>query len=794
MPKVTKIIQSLNGGELSPLMDFRIDQAKYQSGCRTVENFIPLIYGGVERRPGTKYVATAKDTTAVRMVDFVYSVDDAYALEFGNQYIRFYKDGAQITSGGSPYEIATPYLTADLFDLQFEHSADVTYITHPDYEPRKLQRTASTPTFTLTALSFEDGPFLNMNEDNTDTITVSEIAAGGIATGASVTLTAVGCTPFVTGTTAGHSPSGSAATSKSTTGALFKIVHSLGKADGTSNVNKSFTSATSSDSLLVYKGIHWYFVTNGTWTGQITLQRSYDNSVWEIVHTVSSQNNDNNKTDMIEKNGDAYYKMVSTKGAYAAWSGTADCQFFVSDLSHTGIVKITAVASTTSATATVLATISSTDATHRWAEGAWSNYRGWPISVAISPEERLTFAGSTSYPLNVWGSVSGDYTSMKEGTLDDDAIIFSLVGAGQQNQVRWILSKNALIIGTYGGEHVLGGANEDEALTPTNVHAEMQSSYGSSSVAGLMINNAIVFLQRGGRKLREMIYAYTEQAYVSDDLTTFSNHITESGITNMAYQRSPDPILWCIRTDGQIAIMGYEKKQDFDSWARFVTYTSNGTVESDFESACIIPTSGEEDQIWVSVERKIGASTYRYIEYFSTRAFTAQNDAYFVDCGITYDGVSTTTITGLGHLEGETVQVQGNGANLGTYTVSGGAITLTSAVTSAKIGLYYPTSVKPTKLDIGGLGISTTKKISKAIISFYRTLGGRCGSDSSNMETITFRTGADHLGSPPSLFTGIKEISFPGGYEREGNIIIEQKEPLPMTVLGIALDLGVENE
>ena len=173
----------------------------------------------------------------------------------------------------------------------------------------------------------------------------------------------------------------------------------------------------------------------------------------------------------------------------------------------------------------------------------------------------------------------------------------------------------------------------------------------------------------------------------------------------------------------------------------------------------------------------------------------AQADAHYVDCAINPDnpasGSNLHYPSGLGHLEGEVVQVLGDGAYLGTDTVSSAAIDLDDNTTTNHVGLAFTSTVKPMKLDIEGMGIVIMKNIAKAIISFYNTLGGRCGSGTNNMDVITFRTGADELGSPPDLFTGIKEISFPGGYEKEGNIIVEQTQPLPMTVRGLFLKLGV---
>ncbi len=212
---------------------------------------------------------------------------------------------------------------------------------------------------------------------------------------------------------------------------------------------------------------------------------------------------------------------------------------------------------------------------------------------------------------------------MTEGTLDDDALIFTLVGSGRQNAIRWIVSKNALILGTYGGEHLLAASDDKEALTPTNVTAKIQSTYGSQDVQAKLVGDVILFIQRGGRRLREMHYDFEKDSMVAEDLTVFANHITESTIVDMAYQRTPDPAVFCVRLDGQIAYLSYERSQDVWSWCRLTTSTNlAGTqTESDFESCCVVPSTGEEDIIYFSVKRTIGGGTKRFIEFFSSRAF-----------------------------------------------------------------------------------------------------------------------------------------------------------------------------
>ena len=1034
LTKLNKITQAFNSGELSPLMDSRSDQAKYNAGCKTMENFIPLIYGGAQRRPGLEYIAAGKSSVEAdksRLVGFEHSIDDTYVLEFYNQGVRVLKDGARVydtygtqdlsdfDSGGdgslvaqwkcnessgagagaitddsdagthdltpsadisnftttdvegnaneafdlggtymatlashgdftfgdgstdepfslmatikhantssqiilqkwdstniewklsllsnkvlfsirdqsetvsptvttvdslvagewytiiatydgrggssaangmniyinrtlSPvtrqnlaayvamealaapieishstnpfdgtisnaavfskelssseislltgntstdiYSIVTPYLTADLFDLKFEQSADVMFITHPDYEPRKISRLADA-SWTIEELDLQTGPFRDQNTEISNTITATEISSGGIAVGASVTLTAVNHSPFLSSTTAGHVPSGTASTSKSLTGSLFKLVQGLSAGDQhISGLLAVGVADVSTATLSITKGTAWDLVTNGTWgtaadAATVDLERSYDSgTTYETVKSFTSAANYNISTSNTEDVDDAIYRLT-VKDA----GGASNMAFNLSvrGTGHVGIVEITAVTSGTVATATVLKTLASEDPTHRWSEGSFSNRRGWPIDVTISAEERLTFAGNVSEPLTVWGSVIGDFTDFALGNDDDSGIQFTLVGLGQQNRIRWMVAKDALILGTNGGEHLLGASKDEEALTPTNVKAKLQTTYGSENVASKIVNQAVIFIQRGGKKVREFLYNFEADAHKADDLTVFAEHITGAGIVDMAFQRTPDPILWCVRTDGELAILNYERDQNVFSWSRLFTSTNlaGASTKSVIESVAVIyGGTRSEDEVWVSILRQINENDSRTIERFTTRDLPSDDDDYkFLDSYITDTG-GDVDIEGLSHLEGQTVQVYGDGLVQATKVVSSGAIEATTAADTYQVGLGYDSTIVPMDLDIEGTGLTTTKRINRASINLYETIGGEIGPDTSNLESIPTGT---------SLFTGHKEISIPGGYSRDTDITIRQTNPTPMTVLSVAYDLSASKD
>ena len=156
-------------------------------------------------------------------------------------------------------------------------------------------------------------------------------------------------------------------------------------------------------------------------------------------------------------------------------------------------------------------------------------------------------------------------------------------------------------------------------------------------------------------------------------------------------------------------------------------------------------------------------------------------------------GTGTTVITGLDHLEGEQVYVLSNGVSLGLHTVSGGSVTVLANVFSYSVGLAYESTLQPMKLDISGLGLATTKKVSKVILSLNKTIGGQVGTDAQNLDNIKYRD-AGGTGDEFPYATGDFEQTLPGGYSRSGDVMVKQTDPQPMTVLSFTFDLGVRND
>ena len=667
MGRVAVELTNFTGGELSPRLDGRNDLAKYNSGCKTLENMIVYPHGSASRRSGTQFVAEVKDSTKkTRLISFEFSTVQTYILEFGDQYIRFYKDNGQILSGGSPYEISSPYLEAELFDIKFAQSADTMYICHPNHAPKKITRSGHT-NWTLVDDVIINGPFMDHNVETT-TANPSHKSVGQTTT----------------------------VTFSSTTGI---------------NANQGFLST----------------------------------DVGRLVHI------------------------------------------------QDGHFKITSVTSTTVVVGIVIVDLGiSSSTTTDFALGAFSDTTGYPSCVTFF-EQRLVFAATTAQPQTIFFSRSADYENFDDKyhqtVADDDAIVYT-IASNQVNAIRFLTATRTLIIGTAGGEFAADGGGTGEAITPTNILINKQSNHGAANVDGISLGNATLFLQRAKRKIRELAYNFDVDGYVAPDLTILAEHITESGITQMAYQEEPNSIVWCVRTDGQLLGFTYQREQQVTAWHRHIFGGSFGSGNAVCESVEVLPTDDSEYQVWVIIKRTINGVTKRYVEYLHKFDFDETDDTSFnyLDSQLAYDGSATTTISGLDHLEGETVSVLADGSTHPDKVVSSGGITLDRSSTKVKVGLPYVSLLQTMRIDAGannGTSQSKTKRIYEITARLYESIGIEIGPDLNNMERIPFRSSANAMDSGINVFTGDKEIEFRGNYETDGFIFVRQNQPLPLTVLSL---------
>ena len=761
---VTVNINKFNAGELSPLMNARADVSKYRSGARTLENMLVRTQGPIMRRPGTKYIAAVKDANdPTRIFPFEYSTEDAYIVEGGDDYFRFFRDGAPI---GAPYEIVSPYDSNDIFDVQFVQDAQVMRMVHPVYPPHKLTRTGHAA-WTMTEITFKGGPFLDENETKTSTIEPS-------ATSGTITLTAIDDI-----FDADH------------VGALWQISEIV---DGETIEGRFHTNGDSdSTSISVFKDQTYTVTTGGDWFGTLHIQRSYDSgSTWNTVKPFASRGNFNVVWDGFEENEDADYRIamrdqVTTSHQRRHGEGECDYTLATDVFTRHGWVEITVVGSATSATAVVdpNATLASTDATFKWSEGAWSTFRGFPRTVEHH-ELRCVYAGSTSFPQTVWASVVAskdtDYDDFSVSAEPTDADAWTYVLPGM-NPVQWMRSQELLMIGTTSAIGILG--QPDVAITAiTSPTYRTQAKNGSDYIQAVTAVDAVLFVERGGQKVREAQYTFSSNRYVAPDMTILAEHITGTGITQIAFQNRPDPILWCVRDDGQLLSFTYQRRNGVLAWSR----NDTGITDS-FESVAVIPGATTEDELWVVAGRTVDSSSVRYVEQMQPYDWgTDQNDVWFVDAGST-DG------NDLSYLEGETVTVFADARPIGTFVVSSGSISA-SGYSNYVIGLPF-TSVYESMPIITTINNKTTAgrnaRIRSLRVDVHETLGFHVGSTAENVSDIQFST--DAFATTIDVYTGFKPsynyMPFMHGWAIEQIVYMEESDPIPLTIRGIQMKMEI---
>jgi hypothetical protein len=852
MPRLAHAFTNFTAGELSPRLDGRIDLAKYQNGVTNLENFLVHPHGGVTRRPGTEFIAEVKSSSLpTRIIPFEFNTEQVYLIEAGNQYLRFYKDGGQILNSGSIVEVATPYLTAELFEIKYAQSADTMFIVHPNHAPRKLTRTSDTA-WTLTEVPFEFGPFLD--ENTTDTTITSSARTGTVTLTASADL-------FVS----------------TDVGRLVKIY------DGFAKIS-AFTNATTV-AAVVQPNLDGLSELLPEYTATTISFSEGDPS------STGAEHNDRivDSAKLFKDQGFVVGQKITISGA----SSTNNGDKLIAEVTDDTILTAPSDDLADQAAGSSFTIVGKLEATDEWSLGAFSTTTGFPGAICFF-EERLVYGGTTSQPQTVFFSESGGFDQFNTGADDADAMVFTLASS-QVNVIRSLVPSRTLIVLTTGAEFSAGSGSNLDPITPTNIQIKRQTTHGTANVAPVTAGSAVLFLQRAKRKIRELQYNFDVDGFVAPDMTILSEHISEGGFVELAVQQEPDNIIWAVRADGQLCGLTYRREEQVVAWHRHIiagisgaatitvtdfaniatgttlkitksdgtllTFTSeaagssspasalgfrpnssnNTTADNIFtmlnshadltvanpaanvvtvkettragtgflsiessdttrlattnqanalvESVAVLPGDLNEDEVYVVVNRTINGSTERYIERLSNIDFgTSANDAFYVDSGLTYSGAAATTISGLTHLEGESVTVLANGAAHANKTVSSGAITLDRSATKAQIGLGYTSQLRTMRIEGGsaqGTSQGAIKRIHDVTFRFFRTVGAKVGSSATNHDSIPFRSSADEMGESLDLFTGDKTIEFPNGYDTDAHVFVKQEQPLPMTVIGI---------
>jgi len=735
-------LSSFVAGEISPRLEGRVELEKYRQGAAELLNMVVHPHGGASRRPGTEFIGEIKSSSVKgRLIPFQFKTTDTYVLEFGNSIMRVIRNGFYVLSAAKTITAATKaspgVLTSNSHgfsngDEVFVSSvAGMTELNGRNY----LVANSTTNTFTLTDLF-------------------------GVA---------INTTAFTTYTSGG------------TAEEIFEIA-------------SPYPEAALPDLRFVQSADTMYLVHPSYAPRKLTRT---DHNAWAFseITFIDGPYLDANTTATTLNPG-------ATSGTGVALVASTDT-FAATDVGRLvslpgGNATITAFTDAQNVAVTINDTLSASTATTAWSLGAFSGTTGYP-SVVTFFEQRLIFAATINEPQSIFFSKSGDYENFTAGTDDDSAIIYQ-IASNQVNNIRYLSATRVLTIGTSGGEYVLSTTN-DGPVTPTNAQIRKYSNYGTASLEPVQVADVTLFLQRAKRKLREFKYAgeINASGYAAADMTILAEHITEGNMLDMAYQQEPDSIVWMVRGDGVLVGMTYRREEEVVAWHRHeIGGTYTGTHESlasatyaygMVESITSLPSEDGEDELYMIVKRTINSVTKRYVEKLKPFDFgTTATGAFFVDSGLSYSGAGTTSLSGLYHLTGQTVSVLANGATHTDETVASGGVSLNVSATTAAIGLPFTSRLKTLRVEAGsvdGTSQGKLKRIHSITLRLHRTVGVEVGSGTTEVDRIPFRDSSMDMDTAVSLFTGDKEIEFRGGFEEDDQIVIQQTQPLPLTVLAI---------
>ncbi len=756
MPKVNTIQTSFHGGEFSPMLYGQVHAERFKSGLQVCLNYYPTLQGPLIRRPGTKYVNNVKDSTSPpSLVPFIFSQTQSYALEFGDRYIRFYANGGQLitssnqfkvagffgyegsaafwpfdatrdalasranegavitasslVAAGSVLEIQTPYSYLDAPHLKYVQNNDTLYITHPNYPTYKLQRYGHTY-WDLKPVIFQDGPYLPYNSYKT--------------TGDSTRIT---LTPSATGLPV------------ITTGPSYGIYGAANNGAGLIRLLTASAHAYRTGDTVFVAGVPGTTEANN---GTSSIRASYwtvsvpDSTHLDLIGSTFS----NVITGSAGVVSPALFQMLQAPNLWgdcsAITTGSTVVAPRVIGFINAGFRYWGSIFSVTNASrATVImgdVILPDTSVISIWQMGAFSGNLGFP-STCCFHQDRLSVAGSANLPQRIDASMSGEYEQFATSgsslqVSDNNAFSFKLLSS-ESNPVMWLKSAaQGLLAGSQNAEWSIQPSTQAAALTPTNVNAIATSYFGSSDSDAVQAGNATLYVSRAKRKIREMNFFFQVGTFRSTDLTEIAEHITIPTVTKLTVQKETIPLIWGLRSDGNLLSMSYSRDDQTlkAGWSRHQLGGQSDAAGTNpvVKSFCAIPAtanSSNYDQVWMVVQRStLSGSTFTSVEY-TTQPFDdsfLQEDAFQGDCGATYDSplsiffLTNSTIcnvTSLGHglSNGDQIQIT-NVIGMNSSVVDSLGNTSIVNLVNEKTFIVASAGVNFFKLvDFNGIGVSS---------------------------------------------------------------------------------------
>jgi len=748
------------------------------------------------------------------------------------------------------YEIPSPYLSADLFDIHHVQSSDVLTLVHPNYAPRELRRLGATQ-WTLVPISFvpsvatPSGVAVTASRGEAFNITAITLANPGVLTLSSAHQFVVGDSVYV---------SGVLGMTQLTDG--FYVVNSIpASAISLKNyttgvpVNTTAYTAYTSGGTVEY-GTKIFDIVNSYQIAAVGA-----NGIDESLPSVSASATNNlyvngafNTITWSAVSGAIRYNIYKIQSGLYGYIGQTEALSFTDNN----------IAPDMGITPPIVETV-------------FNSAGNYPGAVSYF-EQRRVFAGTTNYPQQLWMTRSGTESDMsyRLPVNDDDRVSFK-VAAREANTIRHIVPLQQLMLLTSAAEWRVSPVNSD-AITPTTISVRPQSYIGANNVQPSIVNNSMVYCAARGGHIRELGYSWQSNGYITGDLSLRAAHLFDNyEIVDMCYSKSPHPLIWFISSTGLLLGLTYVPEQQVGAWHQ---HDTDGVFES-----CACVAEGSEDHLYVIVKRTVNGNSVRYVERMSSNAFDSLEDCFFVDAGLTYDGNNTTATTvtvsggtlwgptevltitastpifafpaltdigdafvftatdgtqyrltiegcssttvvqarsdkvlavafrnvpildgafarnsvaGLSHLEGKTVSILADGAVLPSEVVVGGSISIERAAVKIHVGLQYFSDLQtlPLTLNIDAFGQGRVKNINQAWVRVFQSSGLFVGPTSDKLTEAKMRTNEPY-GSPPALRSDEINVNITPTWAQGGQIYIRQADPLPLTIVGVTIEAVV---
>ncbi len=809
---------NFNAGELSPLVYGRADIEKYPLGLRQAYNMLPLLQGPITRRPGTEYIARTKfhDKKSI-LLDYEFSKTQAYILEIGDLYIRFFKDGAPIiekytaitgATAANPVVITTAntFANGDVVRLSAvkgmtelnEQEYTVANVSGTDFELSGIDGTGFT--------AYISGGWVDKPYEVVTTYFEDELDDMDFASLNDVI--------FIAHT--GHTPA-----------KLIRYNHAVWDLQAISRAGS--------------KPTEWVTDLTATITG-----------ITQADPAVVTAANDFVDGQFVTLTG--VVGMTEVNGVKYEVASRAAGNFQLKDIDSTGFTAYTS-------------------------DGEAERAVDYPGSVCFD-NDRLWWAGSPSYPMRLWGSKVGIYNDFEISSplIADDALNLDLASKSA-NAVQWMASNRKFVVGTTGIEYWITSLAGDGVVTATSKNATPGSFNGSSDINPVIAGNTILSLQRQRKNIAELKYEFSTDAFGGDDLSALAEHLSrDSGIVDMAFQLAPWRVVWCAREDGWLIGMTYYPKHEVYGWhshyvngdiksigvipgsvedelwmivereidgstvkyiermassfkandtvdAFFVdsglsldnrldieaisyadpgviTITDHGFLDGDIVTIRAIDQTDKFGNILAGEEDYQSFQGEKFIVTNKTAdTFQATLDGSVVDFS-EYKTIESgtaaynqTVITGLAHLEGQEVTILADGAEVAEKTVTNSQITLDASASVAHIGLggYAQIETLPGYLETQqGDTFAKTQSIKTFIIQLYKTLGFEYGGTKDTLAAHDFISDLVPYGQSGNLFNGLtNDIALDGELKRDPTLFIRQPQPLPITIQSITTEYEI---